>query len=250
VRERCRYPCDITSDKSNLPTADIIIYHAPSHKRNTIAVKKTEAINLMVCLEQPKYTPLIEDFAYLKSHFDLIMTYATSKMYAQTGIAHIPVSYFPLEIYSPQRLLTPPPKSFSEKTGYGTGYLNHVHLMGAIVVCIVKVTVPIGVSVVVFTSNCEAAGASDRKAYLEELMKYIKVHSYGKCLNNAQEPAMPYDDTVPGFNQRKARKIHVLSNYKFYLAFENAPIEDYVSEKVIPMSCPQYYCKPQKLMVE
>lgn len=28
------------------------------------------------------------------------------------------------------------------------------------------------------------------------------------------------------------RKVKVLSRYKFYLAFENAPVSDYVSEKV------------------
>jgi len=32
--------------------------------------------------------------------------------------------------------------------------------------------------------------------------------------------------------QRRARKVKVLSHYKFYLAFENLPVLDYVSEKV------------------
>lgn len=59
------------------------------------------------------------------------------------------------------------------------------------------------------------------------------MHSYGKCFNNVQEPEDKEDDpNWPPIAQRRARKIKVLSNYKFYLAFENSPIEDYVSEKV------------------
>ncbi len=61
------------------------------------------------------------------------------------------------------------------------------------------------------------------------------MHSYGKCLNNREEPGItviPDDLRWPAIAQRRARKIKILSNYKFYLAFENAPIDDYVSEKV------------------
>ena len=43
---------------------------------------------------------------------------------------------------------------------------------------------------------------------------------------------MKDDPTWPPIAQRRARKVKVLSRYKFYLAFENAPVEDYVSEKV------------------
>ena len=66
------------------------------------------------------------------------------------------------------------------------------------------------------------------------------MHSYGSCLNNRQEPAIPEDPRWPAVAQRRARKIQVLSRYKFYLAFENAPIRDYVSEKVTAFCCCYY----------
>jgi hypothetical protein len=43
---------------------------------------------------------------------------------------------------------------------------------------------------------------------------------------------MPDDPAWPPIAQRRARKVKVLSHYKFYLAFENHPVDDYVSEKV------------------
>ena len=49
---------------------------------------------------------------------------------------------------------------------------------------------------------------------------------------------MKDDPTWPPIAQRRARKVKVLSRYKFYLAFENAPVEDYVSEKVLHQSFP------------
>ena len=90
-----------------------------------------------------------------------------------------------------------------------------------------------GVAVAMFTSNCHNAGATERLNYLTELMRHIEIHSYGKCLNNRQEPSMPDDPGWPPLAQRRARKVKVLSHYKFYLAFENLGIEDYVSEKVL-----------------
>jgi hypothetical protein len=39
--------------------------------------------------------------------------------------------------------------------------------------------------VVVFMgSNCKTGGAAERTEYVKELMKYIKVDSYGYCLHN------------------------------------------------------------------
>ena len=51
-------------------------------------------------------------------------------------------------------------------------------------------------------------------------------------MKNSNEPEMPKDPGWPEIAQRRARKVKVLSNYKFYLAFENFAVDDYVSEKV------------------
>jgi hypothetical protein len=56
-------------------------------------------------------------------------------------------------------------------------------------------------------------------------MKHFEVHSYGRCLKNRDEP--PRGNRSPNENKR-----FVLSQYKWYLAFENNVIKDYVSEKV------------------
>jgi hypothetical protein len=65
-----------------------------------------------------------------------------------------------------------------------------------------------------------------RLEYLTELGKFMDVHSYGKCLHNKDEPPAPEGVS------RSANKQRVLKRYKFYLAFENNVIRDYVSEKV------------------
>lgn len=162
----------------------------------------------MLSMEQPNYATLLQDLSYLKQNMDLMITYSLSNVYPGTQISNLPITYYPSHILAADAVLKPV-KSFAEKTGYGTG-----------------------VMVALFTSNCKLAGASERLKYLQELMKHVEVHSYGGCLNNRKEPDLPNDPSWPPIAQRRARKIQVLSNYKFYLAFENAPIDDYVSEKV------------------
>ena len=81
--------------------------------------------------------------------------------------------------------------------------------------------------VVYVQSGCNPP--SDRDAYINELMKYVKVDSYGKCLNNKEmpqeelrSPLTMHDDSFKDF----------ISQYKFQLAFENAICNDYITEKL------------------
>jgi hypothetical protein len=64
------------------------------------------------------------------------------------------------------------------------------------------------------------ANQSGRRQYLEELMSYIGVDSYGKVLHNCTLA----EDT--GFTTKQ----DILSRYRFTLAFENAISRDYVTD--------------------
>jgi hypothetical protein len=65
--------------------------------------------------------------------------------------------------------------------------------------------------------NCRATNG--REKYIEQLMKYVDVHSYGDCLNN-----MP-------FPPDKSRS-DLIAEYKFYLSIENSNCDDYATEKL------------------
>ena len=74
-------------------------------------------------------------------------------------------------------------------------------------------------------SGCDPP--SDRDSYVEELMKYVKVDSYGRCLHNRDLPEHLVDTLT--FNTQEIEDI--VSKYKFSLAFENARCHDYITEK-------------------
>ncbi|XP_039276966.1 alpha-(1,3)-fucosyltransferase 10 isoform X2 [Nilaparvata lugens] len=92
-------------------------------------------------------------------------------------------------------------------------------------------------------SSCEVP--SDRDSYIKELMKYIKVDSYGECLNNKK---LPYDIQDPATNLMSNKFLHFIARYKFIIAFENAICDDYITEKLwrslIVGSIPIYYGAP------
>jgi hypothetical protein len=75
------------------------------------------------------------------------------------------------------------------------------------------------VPVVAFVSS--AWDRSGRNDYLGELMRHIRVDSYGKVWHNAD-----LEDDRGG-----ATKLEVIAGYRFTIAFENAIGEDYVTEK-------------------
>eukprot|EP01083_Nonionella_stella_P274935 933628_1 len=67
-----------------------------------------------------------------------------------------------------------------------------------------------------FISNC---GLKRRNNVVSDLQKYgVEVHSFGRCLHNRDEGG-------------KRRKVELLREYKFALAFENSETDDYVTEK-------------------
>ena len=158
-------------------------------------------------MEQPGYAKVLSDRKDLMENFQLMVTYSWENTFPGTKLPNMRLSYYPLNILPVSEVMKPSALNFTAKNGFGTG-----------------------VQVVAFVSNCKNAGASKRLAYLRELMSLIDVHSYGNCLKNREEPAYRFDPRWP--NQRRARKVKTVSNYKFYLAFENLQVKDYVSEKV------------------
>ena len=69
---------------------------------------------------------------------------------------------------------------------------------------------------------------SDRDSYVQELMKYIKVDSYGSCLHNKDLPKRLVDPMTMDDNDL----LDIQAKYKFSLAFENAICHDYITEKL------------------
>jgi len=204
ARENCNTYCLISHGQNNLHDADIILYHATTHSHRVPSTGNKRALHILISLEQPKYAHILNDKVRLNK-FDALATYSMKPLYPNTSVTNIPLSYFSLEFMNISSIMEPP-RPFKEKTGYGTD-----------------------VNVTVFVSNCKNAGASGRYQYLEDFMKYITVHSYGRCLHNIDEPEIPDDPIFDLIGQRRSRKTKIISNYKFYLSFENDDIEDYVS---------------------
>ncbi|XP_076298728.1 alpha-(1,3)-fucosyltransferase 10 isoform X2 [Lasioglossum baleicum] len=93
-------------------------------------------------------------------------------------------------------------------------------------------------------SDCDTA--SNRDTYVAELMKYIRVDSYGTCLNNAQFDKRLKENYLEILNSEDF--LSFIANYKFTIAFENAVCQDYITEKLWrPLtvgSVPIYYGSP------
>ncbi len=74
-------------------------------------------------------------------------------------------------------------------------------------------------------SGCSNPAARD--AYVRNLMKYIDVDSYGKCLHNKALPQKLTDPLTFG----SEAILDLVSKYKFVLALENGICHDYLTEK-------------------
>ena len=74
-------------------------------------------------------------------------------------------------------------------------------------------------------SDCDPP--SDRDTYMRELMKYIQVDSYGKCLHNKDLPEHLVNPLTFGSDDLYA----IQAQYKFSISFENALCHDYITEK-------------------
>ncbi len=85
-----------------------------------------------------------------------------------------------------------------------------------------------GLALVMYLSS-DCGVPSDRDSYVTLLMKHMKVDSYGKCLNNKELPQHLQDPISGMFSQDL---LDIIGQYKFFLSFENAICEDYITEKL------------------
>ena len=101
--------------------ADVVVFHAPSHTPSGALRKNApQAMLAMVSMEQPKYAPVLANLKYLESNMDLLVTYSLAAQYPGTTVPNLPISYWPLNIVSPQAVMQPA-RPFKDKTGYDTG---------------------------------------------------------------------------------------------------------------------------------
>jgi hypothetical protein len=144
-------------------SADVVVYLASTldkiSPRLPLKLKKG-AISALMSMEQPKYAPVLLNIPFLKEHFDLMLTYELGKVYGNTGIPNLPMTYYPLNIVAIEAILHDP-RPFSEKTGVALESSSSA-ASGAPLLA-------------VFASNCNNAGASERSEYLKQLMSLVPV---------------------------------------------------------------------------
>ena len=102
--------------------------------------------------------------------------------------------------------------------------------------------------IAMFVSDCKANFSQWRYKYLKELMKHIKIDSYGKCLHNTAMKSTRQDTkTVSHYDL----KVDILKKkrYKFLIAFENTHVSEYITEKIwhayMSQTIPIYYGAPE-----
>ena len=81
-----------------------------------------------------------------------------------------------------------------------------------------------------------------RTKYLKELMEYIHIDQWGRCLKNT--PGKFYKTRQGSFEDEKLKFLNE-NPYKFLIAFENAVEDDYITEKIyhayLTRSIPIFY---------
>lgn len=176
--------CDFTGDRSRIAEADVVILHLPGCRRIWEARKYPGQLWVAWCMESDVTIPALNDPRFMR-HFDLTMTYRRN--------SDVWCSYLPeaLDLLDPANPLAAPPPAKSESS-----------------------------PAVLFQSS--PYDRSGRYRYLHQLMRRVRVDSYGKRAPNRR---------VEGPDLGWATKLSVIARYKFCLSFENSITPDYVTEK-------------------
>ena len=78
--------------------------------------------------------------------------------------------------------------------------------------------------VALFLSKCDKD--KGRLNFIEELMKYIQIDSYGKCFHNTDMPISRQEEDWQGIKQNISRQ------YRFLISVEGAILPDFITEKI------------------
>lgn len=103
---KCSKKVTIKELKGERGSADIVLFHAPTHSKSTGAkhIKTKDGskpVFAMISMEQPKYAKILSNTQYLNDNFDLVLTYSLSPVYPSTTVPNMPITYYPLNILSP-----------------------------------------------------------------------------------------------------------------------------------------------------
>ena len=88
-----------------------------------------------------------------------------------------------------------------------------------------------------FVSNCKAF--SRRQEYVKEMQKYIEIDIYGSCSNFNNSKPDPCAAISSPTNKTECFK-NLFKSYKFYLSFENAICDRYITEKYFKLYYSEY----------
>lgn len=178
--------------------------------------KEEPILTLQAIDESPaNWNPTFEDESFLSS-FDY--TWGNDERFMGTWI---PLSWFPI----------------NEPAGYWLDNKYNGRRRG---------------SIMFLSSHCDNIGAW-RTEYVRELMQYVPIDSYGKCLNNIKPEIDLSNGTLssPGELQWDQIKHNLMKQYDFTISIENSECYDYVSEKffgpLVAGSIPVYIGAPNIL---
>ncbi|KAF9296175.1 Alpha 1,3 fucosyltransferase [Linnemannia elongata] len=191
------YTCKFTLDRNRFNESKVIIFHAPSFRPldipNLDDVKSGKKALLLNTLEAPQ-------FFQMNSQWTDFFTHLWSYSF---GTADFVESYFLSGRGKGSfidSILAKPMYTIQEKNAFR------------------KDLAPIAWIV----SNCRARNG--RHNYVEQLLKYVNVDIYGRCMMNKDWPKHP--------DGRPFEPQEVIGRYKFYLSIENNNCDDYVTEKI------------------
>lgn len=178
-----------TDDQPRLNDADLVSYHSIHMPSNNLPklerTDQRQQYSTVYVLESEVHSTGGYDW----HEIDFPMWYNLERSYPS------PATYFDVKTYL-NKLFAPVRVPFEKKTQ--------------------------SASVIWIISNCNAYNG--RQTLVQQLMQYIRVDSYGGCLNNAQSAQA---------QSRSQSNSELYASYKFVISIENSNCEDYVTEKLI-----------------